>query len=924
MINRGSEWRRWDLHIHTKGTNKNDCYACADMETYCELLFKKALTKEIAAIGITDYFSIERYLEVKAYQQHIEEKAQFTADEKARVKEIFLLPNVELRMLPVTDSSKLINIHCIFNPAYDRKLDNDFFASLSFKYNDKDYKMNCSGLIELGKAVNDKLDDKAAYKKGVELFTLAPNQLKELFDGNAELRENTLIVVSNSNRDGNSGLQHHYDLFENESGSLDGVRRSIYQLSDCIFSGNAKDFTYFLGKGRDSAEVICSQIRSLKPCVHGSDAHTEDKMFEPDEKKYCWIKANLDFNGLKQILYEPEERVRIQTIKPDEKNLYQVIDSITLNEEGFWRGAIFLNPNLNTIIGGRSTGKSSLLKAIAVKHGSNKIDPDDFIYGHLDGVTIRWQDGNDQLGRHIEYFPQSYMHDIAKRSEKTNEIIEGIIRQTDEQKLLSGYDQTISSATKFVTDGTFKLFQIQKEINALRQTITEKGKKEGVEQQLQLLNARKMELQKASALTSEEQRLYEALSLQLKDKQGQITKATEDVGILTKIQAASPFLPDFEERSQFAFLTFGQNLTELTNSYQTIKARTEEELRSVIQKKIEQTQAASKQLQSEIASIQAMPLYVKGQQVFQGNKEMADLAVRIEEEEKRHAEIVKLEATLAQQVKQRNELFMQIILSHVSVKQAAAKATKQLQINLDGLEIQVKLTYKRKELKEFLEARLNLRSSARQDYIKDLSDNYGNDTELHTKDFLEKLLQNKVDLKNYNDPQSVATEFLSKNWFQLNFTLSYQGDAFADMSEGKQAFVILKLLLEFSDTKCPILIDQPEDSLDNRAIYRELVSYIKEKKKHRQIILVTHNSNVVVSADAENVIIANQDGTDSHNADGNKFQYVNGALEESKKRDKAESVILYSQGIREHVCDILEGGKDAFEKREKKYGFRMR
>ena len=142
------------------------------------------------------------------------------------------------------------------------------------------------------------------------------------------------------------------------------------------------------------------------------------------------------------------------------------------------------------------------------------------------------------------------------------------------------------------------------------------------------------------------------------------------------------------------------------------------------------------------------------------------------------------------------------------------------------------------------------------------------------------------------------------------------------MSEGKQAFVILKLLLEFSDKQCPILIDQPEDSLDNRAIYNELVEYIKNKKKIRQIILVTHNSNVVVSADAENVIVANQNGTDSLNTGNNQFEYVNGSLETTKDKDKTVPFVLLSQGIREHVCDILEGGRAAFEKREQKYGFK--
>lgn len=80
---------------------------------------------------------------------------------------------------------------------------------------------------------------------------------------------------------------------------------------------------------------------------------------------------------------------------------------------------------------------------------------------------------------------------------------------------------------------------------------------------------------------------------------------------------------------------------------------------------------------------------------------------------------------------------------------------------------------------------------------------------------------------------------------------------------------------------------------------------------------MTHNSNVVVSADAENVIVANQEGSNSHNCGNNKFQYINGALERTKKCNLAEAIILESQGIREHVCDILEGGKVAFEKESK-------
>ena len=143
------------------------------------------------------------------------------------------------------------------------------------------------------------------------------------------------------------------------------------------------------------------------------------------------------------------------------------------------------------------------------------------------------------------------------------------------------------------------------------------------------------------------------------------------------------------------------------------------------------------------------------------------------------------------------------------------------------------------------------------------------------------------------------------------------------MSPGKRSFVILKLLLDFSDKKCPILIDQPEDNLDNRAIYNELVKYIKKKKRERQIILVTHNPNIVVGADSEEIIVANQNGKNSPNDNNIKFQYVFGSIENSKQRISSNELSLLNQcGIREHVCDILEGGEDAFRDRENKYGFR--
>jgi ABC-type lipoprotein export system ATPase subunit len=127
--------------------------------------------------------------------------------------------------------------------------------------------------------------------------------------------------------------------------------------------------------------------------------------------------------------------------------------------------------------------------------------------------------------------------------------------------------------------------------------------------------------------------------------------------------------------------------------------------------------------------------------------------------------------------------------------------------------------------------------------------------------------------------------------------------------------------LELSSSENPILIDQPEDNLDNRTIYDLLCQMVKTKKKKRQIIIVTHNANLVVNTDAENIIVANQEGQDlSSETSGHrtKFEYINGPIELSFKNGRSRG-ILTKVGIKQHICDILEGGSEAFKLREQKY-----
>ena len=129
--------------------------------------------------------------------------------------------------------------------------------------------------------------------------------------------------------------------------------------------------------------------------------------------------------------------------------------------------------------------------------------------------------------------------------------------------------------------------------------------------------------------------------------------------------------------------------------------------------------------------------------------------------------------------------------------------------------------------------------------------------------------------------------------------MKYKGKNLDKISIGQKGTVYLKMKLATEAFSKPIVFDQPEDDLDNQFIIKELVDLFKELKKYRQVIIITHNANLVINADAEQVIIAKNDNE--------RLKYYCGSLENSN--------------INKQICEILEGGKEAFEKREQKYNF---
>lgn len=899
---RGSEWRKWDLHLHTPGTAKNDLYGRSDA-AWEQFISRLESNTEIAVLGITDYFSIDNYLFLKKQQ------------EEGRLNNKTLIPNVELRILPVTQRDTPINIHVLFDPKLsDDVIEREFFRCLKFSYQGNEYSCLERDLVALGRAYRGDhgLDDNTAKLEGIAQFNVAYDVLRNIVNKEC-LCNNVVLAISNSNRDGNSGIQHS---------SLAATRQEIYRMSDIIFSANNNDVKYFLGEGVDNKEEIVRKYGGLKPCVIGSDAHSLETVNVFPNNKCTWIKADPTFEGLKQILYEPESRVRIQEMNPDSKADYQVMDTVTLDEPNFWKGEICLNPYLNTVIGGRSTGKSTLLQCIAKKLGQPLNNDDSnkskFISDHYDSISIRWKDGDINTQREIMFFPQNHMIDLATDQHELNKLLEKIVKEKDERQLLDEYNKFLAQNRITISNQVNQLFLEQAKIDSQIALKKQKGDEKGIEAEISKIQEKIENIKSDSYISEDEIKRYNELATSIAQKQGEIKTIENDVRILGGIIPENLFNIYYE--NELGSLS-EEERTILSTKLEEIKRDALERWKAELSHAKTSLLNAKQQLNQEIEIIQAEEDYKKGYEYFQKNKEYKELQEQLKNEVEKLSSIKEIDRIILQLQNNRDNLKHSILDRHYEYRSKLNDLMRDLSFEFSNVSISLKISLKEEQLKTFLQERHNLRGFDRQGYIDSFVNDYKNGcVKDATQKYLDYALLNELDYKGGYVTSNVTSELLFTNWYDITFHLEYDNDSFDNMSQGKKSFVILKLLLDFSDKKCPILLDQPEDSLDNRAIYNELVEYLRKKKLDRQLIIVTHNSNVVVSADSENVIVANQNGIKNKNQDGYKFQYISGALEYTKPKNEEEPFVLESQGIREHVCEILEGGVEAFKKREQKYG----
>lgn len=927
---RGSEWRRWELHLHTPFTKKEDQYTGKTTDEKWDNFYTSISNyigdgsnplRSICAIAITDYLSIDNYLKV-------------CADKRLPDSVKLVFPNVELRITPIASDSP-INIHCLFDPSIVGELESRFFAHLKFQYKGNQYSATKAELIRFGRDFNgdSSLSENEALSIGTNQFVISIDTLLDVFSRNPQLKGKTIIVVSNSSTDGASMLRAHSDYFVGDVSQLEATRRAIYQLSDMVFSSNPKDIAYFLGNGPDHADIVKEKCGSLMACIHGCDAHSNEKVFAPADDRFCWIKADPTFEGLKQVLYEPKERVRISSSIPDEKPEYYVIDRVEITgKDKFSPEPIYFSDKLTCIIGGKSTGKSLLLHNMAMaideKQVEKKQETATTNVRRIPELKVYWRDGicseDRDKERKIVYIPQTYLNRLSDEEQETTEIdtiIQDIVLQ--DEKCNEVYHlmlERISEQKQKIAKSIVDFLKIVDDQNELCERCKEIGDKEAIETEITKLNTQLEQLSKEYDVTEAEVARYQNSVENAKASREKLSAATKEIELIQGIQSVL----DVKLSPNSPLSIFNAPLNKAIDEVKKIAdeawSTKREEILQEAHKQCEDIELAISEYEETVSTLKPK---------MEGNERISKLSAAIVNERERLAKLSEYKVrlnTVQEQYKQKlNELsqsfsaFSQIYLAYVdSINSGSVSSTGEL-------EFSVRKVFRTEQFSRKISEILNNKSINRFSAfnLHDITED-ALSTE-HIAAFIEAILNNSkesLQLKSGYTAESALREILS-DWYNIDYVVRMDNDDIQDMSPGKKALVLLRLLISLAESRCPILIDQPEDDLDNRSIFDELIRFIKEKKVDRQIITVTHNANIVLGGDAELVIVANQDGRNAPNRQYH-FEYRGGSIENnSPVYDDGKIVpgILNSKGIQEHICEILEGGEQAFALRQHKYRF---
>lgn len=348
MLSRGSEWRRWEPHIHAPGTVMNNQFsgpnAWGDYLTALE-----RATPIIEAIAVADYYVTDTYEEVLRYK---------AAGRLPATKLIF--PNVELRLDVATAKGGFVNLHLFVSPEDPQHIEElrRLLSRLQFNVMQDRFDCTRADLIRLGKKADPSItDDRAALAYGANQFKINFQKLREVWSESGWAKKNILLAVAGGATDGTSGVREASDQT---------IRREIEGFAHVIFAGSPAQREFWLGQRDLGPDEILDRYGGLKPCLHGSDAHKLDEVASPFGDRFSWIKGGLEFDALRQACIDPGGRAHVGAEPPASATPSQVISQVEILDAPWMTTPIIpLNPGLVAIIGARGSGKTALADMIA-------------------------------------------------------------------------------------------------------------------------------------------------------------------------------------------------------------------------------------------------------------------------------------------------------------------------------------------------------------------------------------------------------------------------------------------------------------------------------------------------------------------------------------------------------------------------------
>lgn len=1018
---KGSEWRKWDLHVHTPESVLFHNFNCS-FEEYAKALFEKAVENEISVIGITDYFSIDGYKKILPIISDEAQMVDLLGEEIAsKAKEICVVPNIEFRIDVLVDGSK-VNYHVIFSEDLATEdIEENFLNRLQFVEsgqpsgpdNEKPLtRRNLEGLGQRLKSEHSKFENQSDLFVGMNSASITPKSLKQVLQD--QVFKDKYVIVLPADED-LSSLSWDSQAHQ--------TRKSLIQGADFVFSGSPNTISWCLGeKGYERKEDFRNEFKSYKPCIHGSDAHDFERLFAPDDNRYTWIKGNPNFKGLLQVLNEPKDRVFIgnqpEALSRAQKRPHQYIGKVRIDkikdakidEEWFSQTDVTLNPGLVSIIGNKGSGKSALADIVALSGSTDKfeafafLNPEKFRSKKSGSKAksfesrITWLSGDSSLTINlnenptesaipsVKYIPQNFLETTCNENigaEKFTEELQNVIYThiPEEERLGFGslkslleylneeVEDSISHLKTIIEDINKEIFdlertsstqytnhlksQIQVRIEDLKSHLKTKpapieppkssneSKEESskIESELKTINEEKTKLEgdikvKKNLLTSINRKI--ATGEKLKQRVKNYKKYHDEFRVDSK--------EDFEflniDIDNVVQLTLNEtvlnDLIELeSKNKQTVTNDLDPTKDGSLANKLSKTMTTIKKLEKKLSEPELryrqyqeeLGLWRQERNSIIGNKHATQtikhISAQLKEAKSAPEKIAALKA-------KRQKVFSEILTEKDKLKSKYSEYYKPVQSFIDehkltkaqNIDLQFKVevtengfeetflsfinqgrvgTYQgvdegKKQLEDILSTTDFNNSEDVSNFVNQVCDSLYRDMRDEPTDLDDPSLQ----LKKGTSLEEVFSYIFSGDYLLPNYHLAWEGKAIDQLSPGEKGNLLLVFYLLIDQGETPLILDQPEDNLDNQTVYKTLVPCIRDAAQRRQILMVTHNPNLAVVCDSDQIIVANM-----YKAENSRIEYLTGAIE--------------SPSINAAIVDILEGTRPAFDQRDAKY-----